>query len=75
MEVVTKEIETTGTYQLTLDELIFATKLAWRNAPRCIGRIQWANLQVSPMGRVGEGAGTGPEAEQEARALQSAAKP
>ncbi|KAM5151113.1 nitric oxide synthase, inducible [Callospermophilus lateralis] len=46
VEAVTKEIETTGTYQLTGDELIFATKLAWRNAPRCIGRIQWSNLQV-----------------------------
>ncbi|CAO2644413.1 Nitric oxide synthase, inducible [Lemmus lemmus] len=46
VEAVTKDIETTGTYQLTRDELIFATKLAWRNAPRCIGRIQWANLQV-----------------------------
>lgn len=46
MEAVTKEIETTGTYQLTGDELIFATKQAWRNAPRCIGRIQWSNLQV-----------------------------
>uniref|UniRef100_A0A8C9KCC0 Nitric oxide synthase n=1 Tax=Panthera tigris altaica TaxID=74533 RepID=A0A8C9KCC0_PANTA len=46
VEAVTKEIETTGTYQLTGDELIFATKQAWRNAPRCIGRIQWSNLQV-----------------------------
>ena len=46
MEAVTKEIETTGTYQLTGDELIFAAKQAWRNAPRCIGRIQWSNLQV-----------------------------
>ncbi|XP_023575735.1 nitric oxide synthase, inducible isoform X2 [Octodon degus] len=46
VEAVTKEIETTGSYQLTGDELIFATKLAWRNAPRCIGRIQWSNLQV-----------------------------
>lgn len=46
MEAVTKEIETTGTYQLTGDELIYATKQAWRNAPRCIGRIQWSNLQV-----------------------------
>uniref|UniRef100_A0A8C4LTZ9 Nitric oxide synthase n=1 Tax=Equus asinus TaxID=9793 RepID=A0A8C4LTZ9_EQUAS len=46
LEAVTKEIETTGTYQLTGDELIFATKQAWRNAPRCIGRIQWSNLQV-----------------------------
>ncbi|EMP37688.1 Nitric oxide synthase, inducible [Chelonia mydas] len=46
MQSVTEEIEKTGTYQLTKDELIFATKLAWRNAPRCIGRIQWSNLQV-----------------------------
>ncbi|KAM6163423.1 nitric oxide synthase, inducible [Rhynchocyon petersi] len=46
VEAVTKEIEATGTYQLTGDELIFATKQAWRNAPRCIGRIQWSNLQV-----------------------------
>uniref|UniRef100_A0A8B9GBV5 Nitric oxide synthase n=1 Tax=Amazona collaria TaxID=241587 RepID=A0A8B9GBV5_9PSIT len=46
LETVTKEIETTGTYHLTEEELIFAAKQAWRNAPRCIGRIQWSNLQV-----------------------------
>ncbi|KAM9320302.1 nitric oxide synthase, inducible [Gastrophryne carolinensis] len=46
LETVTKEVEETGTYQLTQDELIFAAKQAWRNAPRCIGRIQWNNLQV-----------------------------
>ncbi|XP_030078359.1 nitric oxide synthase, inducible [Microcaecilia unicolor] len=46
IEAVAKEIETTGTYQLNEGELIFATKQAWRNAPRCIGRIQWSNLQV-----------------------------
>ncbi|NWQ82251.1 NOS2 protein, partial [Columbina picui] len=46
LETVTKEIETTGTYQLTKAELVFAAKQAWRNAPRCIGRIQWSNLQV-----------------------------
>ncbi|NP_001290142.1 nitric oxide synthase, inducible [Meleagris gallopavo] len=46
LETVTKQIETTGTYHLTKDELIFAAKQAWRNAPRCIGRIQWSNLQV-----------------------------
>ncbi|NXM79089.1 NOS2 protein, partial [Serilophus lunatus] len=45
-ETVTREIEATGTYHLTKDELIFAAKQAWRNAPRCIGRIQWSNLQV-----------------------------
>lgn len=36
-----------GTYQLTETELIFGAKLAWRNAARCIGRIQWSKLQVS----------------------------
>ncbi|XP_066457647.1 nitric oxide synthase, inducible-like [Eleutherodactylus coqui] len=46
LEKVTKEIATTGTYQLTYDELVYAAKHAWRNAPRCIGRIQWNNLQV-----------------------------
>ncbi|XP_043910586.1 nitric oxide synthase, inducible [Protopterus annectens] len=46
VEAVTKEIEDTGTYKLTYSELTFAAKEAWRNAPRCIGRIQWSNLQV-----------------------------
>lgn len=64
MEAVTKEIETTGTYQLTGDELIYATKQAWRNAPRCIGRIQWSNLQVDFLRpwrerKLGGGAGPG----------------
>ncbi|CAC5400378.1 NOS1 [Mytilus coruscus] len=43
---VKNSIENTGTYHLTLKELIFGAKQAWRNAPRCIGRIQWSNLQI-----------------------------
>ncbi|XP_060753750.1 nitric oxide synthase 2b, inducible [Neoarius graeffei] len=43
---VANEIDATGTYQLTPDELAFGAKQAWRNAPRCIGRIQWSNLQM-----------------------------
>lgn len=43
---VLAEIKETGTYELTETELIFGAKLAWRNAPRCIGRIQWSKLQV-----------------------------
>ncbi|KAG7170858.1 Nitric oxide synthase, salivary gland-like, partial [Homarus americanus] len=35
-----------GTYDLTQTELVYGAKLAWRNAPRCIGRIQWSKLQV-----------------------------
>uniref|UniRef100_A0A6P7GPM8 nitric-oxide synthase (NADPH) n=1 Tax=Diabrotica virgifera virgifera TaxID=50390 RepID=A0A6P7GPM8_DIAVI len=46
-EQVKKEVTETGTYQLTETELIYGAKLAWRNASRCIGRIQWSKLQVS----------------------------
>ncbi|XP_030075624.1 nitric oxide synthase 1 [Microcaecilia unicolor] len=46
LEEVTKEIETTGTYQLKDTELIYGAKHAWRNASRCVGRIQWSKLQV-----------------------------
>ncbi|XP_060528614.1 nitric oxide synthase isoform X2 [Cylas formicarius] len=45
-EQVQKEVSATGTYQLTETELIYGAKLAWRNAVRCIGRIQWSKLQV-----------------------------
>lgn len=46
LEEVTKEIEATGTYQLKDTELIYGAKHAWRNAARCVGRIQWSKLQV-----------------------------
>ncbi|CAM4539437.1 unnamed protein product [Leuciscus chuanchicus] len=46
IETVTLEITLTGSYSLTTDELAFGAKQAWRNAPRCIGRIQWTNLQL-----------------------------
>ncbi|KPM03085.1 nitric oxide synthase-like protein 1, partial [Sarcoptes scabiei] len=43
---IENEINQTGSYQLRQTELIFGAKLGWRNAPRCIGRIQWSKLQV-----------------------------
>ncbi|XP_041078618.1 nitric oxide synthase, brain-like [Polyodon spathula] len=46
LEEVTKEIEVSGSYQLRDTELIYGAKHAWRNAARCIGRIQWSKLQV-----------------------------
>uniref|UniRef100_A0A1A8U6L9 Nitric oxide synthase n=4 Tax=Nothobranchius furzeri TaxID=105023 RepID=A0A1A8U6L9_NOTFU len=46
LEEVTKEIEASGTYQLKDTELIYGAKHAWRNASRCVGRIQWSKLQV-----------------------------
>ncbi|XP_052611131.1 LOW QUALITY PROTEIN: nitric oxide synthase, brain [Peromyscus californicus insignis] len=46
LEEVNKEIESTSTYQLKDTELIYGAKHAWRNAARCVGRIQWSKLQV-----------------------------
>ncbi|KAM8980401.1 nitric oxide synthase 3 isoform 1-T1 [Sarcophilus harrisii] len=43
---VEAEVAATGTYQLRESELVFGAKQAWRNAPRCVGRIQWGKLQV-----------------------------
>ncbi|XP_061202258.1 nitric oxide synthase 3 isoform X2 [Neopsephotus bourkii] len=39
-------IAASGTYQLLEPELVFGAKQAWRNAARCVGRIQWNKLQV-----------------------------
>ncbi|XP_015923337.1 nitric oxide synthase, inducible-like [Parasteatoda tepidariorum] len=43
---IEEEIYEKGTYTLTSDELSFGAKLAWRNASRCIGRIQWSKLEL-----------------------------
>ncbi|GIX99686.1 nitric oxide synthase, inducible [Caerostris extrusa] len=47
MNEITEEVMRTGTYTMKLEELIFGSKVAWRNAPRCIGRIQWNRLYVN----------------------------
>ena len=47
MKEVVAQVDLTGTYDLDEKELVFGAKLAWRNAPRCVGRIQWNRLQVS----------------------------
>ncbi|XP_053639643.2 nitric oxide synthase, salivary gland-like [Cherax quadricarinatus] len=43
---VSASIRKRGTYRLTKEELQFGAKLAWRNAPRCIGRINWTRLEL-----------------------------
>ncbi|RIO72869.1 nitric oxide synthase, partial [Staphylococcus haemolyticus] len=43
---IEKEIELTGTYTHTLEELTYGAKLAWRNSNRCIGRLFWDSLYV-----------------------------
>ena len=31
---------------MTHDELVWAARMAWRNAPRCPARVIWKNLTV-----------------------------
>src|SRR6266852_4777457 len=40
------EIDLTGTYCQSFDELAYGAKLAWRNSTRCIGRLYWRSLEV-----------------------------
>jgi nitric-oxide synthase, bacterial len=46
MRQVRREIEATGSYWHTADELAFGARVAWRNSSRCIGRLYWQSLRV-----------------------------
>ncbi|MFB7471775.1 nitric oxide synthase oxygenase [Kitasatospora sp. NPDC056184] len=46
IRAVLDEIDRTGTYEHTPDELAYGAKLAWRNAARCIGRLYWRSMVV-----------------------------
>ena len=46
LDEVLKSIDDTGSYELTVQELEFGAKTAWRNAPRCLNRIIWNTLHV-----------------------------
>jgi len=43
---VREEIEATGSYTHTPEELLTGARLAWRNHARCIGRMHWRSLQL-----------------------------
>eukprot|EP00931_Biecheleriopsis_adriatica_P101983 TRINITY_DN77025_c0_g1_i1.p1 TRINITY_DN77025_c0_g1~~TRINITY_DN77025_c0_g1_i1.p1 ORF type:complete len:1413 (+),score=223.84 TRINITY_DN77025_c0_g1_i1:44-4282(+) len=43
---VKTEISLCGTYRHTTEELQAGAKQAWRNAPKCIGRIAWDTLVI-----------------------------
>lgn len=43
---VMEAIGSQGSWRKTADELAFAAQLAWRNAPRCIGRLYWKGLHL-----------------------------
>ncbi|MEY8604393.1 nitric oxide synthase oxygenase [Staphylococcus nepalensis] len=44
---IEKQINATGTYEHTNEELIYGAKMAWRNSNRCIGRAFWDALTVN----------------------------
>lgn len=46
LAAIAEEIEASGTYTHTAEELAYGAKLAWRNSNRCIGRHFWRTLQV-----------------------------
>ncbi|QHW32425.1 nitric oxide synthase oxygenase [Paenibacillus rhizovicinus] len=46
LKQVADELETSGTYAHTSEELAYGAKLAWRNSNRCIGRLFWDALSV-----------------------------
>lgn len=46
IESVWNEIDETGTYLQTSDEVAYGAKVAWRNSNRCIGRLFWERMHV-----------------------------
>ena len=49
LEVVRREIDRTGTYWQTVDELAHGARVAWRNSNRCIGRLYSETLRLRDM--------------------------
>jgi len=45
-EEILQKIESTGTYKLTTKELAYSVQVAWRNAPKCVGRKFWKLLNL-----------------------------
>lgn len=51
---IQQEIERTGSYIHTTEELTYGARLAWRNSNRCIGRLIWDKLNVVDMRHVAD---------------------
>lgn len=46
IQLIKNEIQQTGSYIHTYEELEHGAKMAWRNSNRCIGRLFWDSLTV-----------------------------
>lgn len=52
LEEIRAQVDATGTYSHTAEELEFGARVAWRNASRCIGRLYWRSLVVRDLRHV-----------------------
>ncbi|MET9953685.1 nitric oxide synthase oxygenase [Streptomyces sp. NPDC006339] len=43
---IRSQIDHSGTYTHTEDEITYGARVAWRNSSRCIGRLYWKSLRV-----------------------------
>ncbi|PAQ15569.1 nitric oxide synthase [Bacillaceae bacterium SAOS 7] len=46
LQEIKEQIEATGSYSHTYEELVHGARMAWRNSNRCIGRLFWQTLHV-----------------------------
>jgi nitric-oxide synthase len=67
LRAVRAEIDQTGSYRHTAEELELGARVAWRNASRCIGRLYWRSLQVRDRREVRDPAGVAAEAAEHLR--------
>jgi nitric-oxide synthase, bacterial len=65
---VHREIDATGTYAHTRQELVHGARVAWRNAARCIGRLYWNSLHLRDLRHVSAPAQVGAECVEHLRA-------
>jgi nitric-oxide synthase, bacterial len=71
---VIREIDMTGTYRHTPEELEFGARAAWRNNARCIGRLYWRSLQVRDLRTVSDTAGVAKHCVEHLRAANTDGK-
>lgn len=57
LAAIGEEIDRTGTYTLTREELVHGARLAWYNSNRCIARHLWRSLHVFDARGVNSGPG------------------
>jgi nitric-oxide synthase, bacterial len=46
IDEITKQIQSTGSYEHTSFEIEYGAKVAWRNSNRCIGRLFWDQMHT-----------------------------